>query len=306
MLLWSYLLAEKGDEKLLTQFNKSVDYYYGHYHQIKPNPAFVPWHTQAYYRVWKISQDVKLKTAIFRMNDWLVETMQEWDGHGVLADEKGRFSSEAKPFGPPHASSTGVYLEGLIDAYRLAVDVKDGLRAKRYRTAMVRGIRSLQQLQFKDSIDAYYVKNPDAVLGSVQTSVSDNTIRVDNVQHNLMGLIQILETLTEEDFRVPQETFRGRIISNRNFSGKNLSDYDFHGTNGKHLDFTGTNLRGADLGRSICWHCDFSGADLRGADLSQAEFLPPRFEGARIDDRTKLPFHVSRSLNLGMVKGDQQ
>lgn len=227
-------------------------------------------------------------------------------GRGVLPDEKGRFFSDQHPFGPPHASSTGVYLEGLIDAYRLAVEEKDGMRAQGYRVAMVRGIRSLQQLQFKDPTDLFYIDNADSVLGAVQTSVSDNTIRVDNVQHNLMGLINILAVLKDEEYQIPSEVFGGRTISKRDFSGQDLSFYDFRGSNGRNLLFVGTNLRGADFGHSICWHCDFSGADLRGANLSHAEFLPPRFRGARIDETTKLPFQDSRSIGLGMLAGGDQ
>jgi len=64
------------------------------------------------------------KEAIsFEMNDWLLQ-MQQWEGL-AYEDMKGRFFNPNKPFGPPHASSTAVYLEGLIDAYTLAKEVGD-------------------------------------------------------------------------------------------------------------------------------------------------------------------------------------
>lgn len=78
LLLWSALLDEKLNPDLLEKFKKSFEYYYGQYHKSNPNPAFVPWHTQAYYRVWRITKDSRLKDAVFQMNDWLVATMQEW------------------------------------------------------------------------------------------------------------------------------------------------------------------------------------------------------------------------------------
>jgi hypothetical protein len=199
LLLWATMMAEQPDPRRLEQFNKSVRYYLD-YHRRNPNPAFIPWHTQAYYIVWQHTRDKTLREAIFTMNDWLVEVMQQWDGDDVLPDERGRFFSPHHYFGPPHASSTGVYLEGLVDAYRLAAAVDDQIRKKRYKTAIMRGLRSIQQLQFTDAVDMFYVTRPHLVAGGVRTTVSENTIRVDNVQHNLMALMKVLDTFTAEDF----------------------------------------------------------------------------------------------------------
>lgn len=211
LLLWAALLEEKYDQEVFGRFMLSFNYYYNVYHQRERNPAFVPWHTQAYYRVWKLTKDRRLEKAIFKMNDWLVTTMQQWDQGGVLADERGQFFSPVHPYGPPHASSTGVYLEGLIDAYRLAAAVKDKQRAKTYRIAMVRGIRSIQELQYKDDYDLFYVPNPQVVRGGVRTNNSENVIRVDNVQHALMGFINILATLSADQLKLEESSARPNL-----------------------------------------------------------------------------------------------
>lgn len=88
-------------------------------------------------------------------------------------------------------------MEGLIDAYNLAVKVDDEARVRSYRRVIVRGLRSLMQLQFGDDI---YVIEPERVRGAVRTTVYDNEIRVDNVQHNLLAVLKILETFTPTDF----------------------------------------------------------------------------------------------------------
>ena len=92
---------------------------------------------------------------VFEMNDWLLP-MQQWEG--LAEDLRGRFYDPKRPeFGPPHASSTGVYCDGLADAAALARAVGDSARAVSYERAVARGMRSLRQLQFRDERDAFYV-----------------------------------------------------------------------------------------------------------------------------------------------------
>ncbi len=176
-------------------------HYYREWHRQNRNPAFVPWHTQAYFLVWKITKDKALKDFIFEMNDWLL-SMQQWDS-AEFPDMQGRFYDPARAyFGPPHASSTGVYMEGLIDAFSIAKELGDQTRAENYRITILRGIRSLMQLQYKDAIDCFYIKHVDRVLGGVRTTVYDNTIRIDNVQHGLMALLKIFSRFSLSDYQL--------------------------------------------------------------------------------------------------------
>jgi hypothetical protein len=95
-----------------------------------------------------------------------------------------------------------VYLEGLIDAFVLAREIGDKAHQEKYRKAIVLGLRSSMQLQFGDEVDLYYVRDKQRVLGGMRTEVYDNEIRVDNVQHVLMGVQKILQEFRPEDFRV--------------------------------------------------------------------------------------------------------
>ena len=91
-------------------------------------------------------------------------------------------------YGPPHASSTAVYLEGLIDAYQLAVKENDQARRKSYKAAIM-GLAVSTQIQFIDGVDMFYIEKDKrhTVYGGLRTTDYDNRIRVDNVQHALMG-----------------------------------------------------------------------------------------------------------------------
>lgn len=200
LLLWAVTLEDELDADLLDRFMRSFDYYRG-WHRAQRNPAFVPWHTMAYETVWRITGDPELRDFVFEMNDWLLN-MQQWS-EAPAPDAAGRFHEPDRPdFGPPHASSDGVYLEGLIAAYRLADEVRDEARTEAYRTAIARGIRHLMQLQFADSVDMYYVSKRDSVAGGVRTTVYDNVIRVDNVQHGLLAMMDVLHEFGADDYAI--------------------------------------------------------------------------------------------------------
>lgn len=200
-LAWAFRYTETGDEALLERFMSSMRYYRA-WHKEQRNPAFVPWHAQAYYHVWKHTKDDELKDWVFDISDWLL-CMAQYDHNVLHADELGRFYDPENPgFGPPHASATGVYLEGLIDAFELAREVGDEARRERYRLAIIRGLRSVRQVMFKDDVDMFYIspKNRPWLRGGVRNTVYDNVMRIDNVQHNQMGIIKILRAFEDEDF----------------------------------------------------------------------------------------------------------
>ena len=201
LLLWATILEENpGDRQLRERFMASFRHY-REWHRDQPNPAFVPWHTMAYEKVWRLTEDAELRDFMFEMNDWLL-SVQQWES-APAPDVAGRFYDPDRPdYGPPHASSDGVYLEGLIAAYRVAERLDDRDRVERYRVAIGRGLRNLLQLQFADEVDMYYVSQRDRVAGGIRTNVYDNRIRLDNVQHGLMAVLDIIEAFDPAEYRI--------------------------------------------------------------------------------------------------------
>jgi hypothetical protein len=123
------------------------------------------------------------------------------DSRVAYDDTIGRFYAPSRNFGVPHASSTGVYIEGLIDAFALAREIGDKAHQEKYRKSIVLGLRSSMQLQFQDDQDMFYATNKQRLRGGIRTTVYDNEIRVDNVQHVLMGVQKVLERFSTEDFK---------------------------------------------------------------------------------------------------------
>ena len=203
-------------------------------------PSFVPWHSQANFIVWETltgpppaapetppatttpdgspaltpegwpvgtvpSESVELKPEdivayTFAMNDWLIEKMEVWE-ESAYDDEKGRFYSRKTDYGSPHASATGVYIEGWIDAYEMAKRTGDKTRQARYALSLSRGIRSVMQLQFVDDVDMYYVTDRAQTKGGLRTTVIRPEVRVDNVQHVLMGVLKVLDRFDPSEFK---------------------------------------------------------------------------------------------------------
>ncbi len=188
LLFWAISLQQKRDEALLARALKSFNYYRKHFRKSR-NPAFAPWHTQAAAILLKLTGKAELRDFIFEMNDWLL-AHQQWGG-SLPKDCWGRFFTPEKPsYGPPHASATGVYLEGLVDAWALARELGDSQREAAYQQAIARGIRSIAQLQYRDEVDAYYICRRDRVIGAIRTEADNNEIRIDNLQHGLMALLK--------------------------------------------------------------------------------------------------------------------
>ena len=156
------------------------------------NPAFVPWHIQACTSLFKQTRRREFVDFVFEISDWLLP-MQQWDG--MLPDLRGRFYNPKRPdFGPPHAASTGAYLEGLADASMLAQMVGDGPRAKAYQRVVNRGLRSLRQLQFRDACDTFYISKKHRVMGAIRTEAYDNSVRVDSAAHALIAAVKWLKS----------------------------------------------------------------------------------------------------------------
>ena len=93
-----------------------------------------------------------------------------------------------------------MYLEGLADAFSLARELGDAEREQSYRLAILRGLRSAMQLQFADETDMYYVSQRDRVRGGLRTTVYNNEIRVDNVEHMLMAVLELLRVFKPDDY----------------------------------------------------------------------------------------------------------
>ena len=96
LLYWAIRYGEQRDPALLRRFMRSFHHYRAwHREPANRNPAFVPWHTQAYYLVWQKTKVPALAEFIFEMNDWVL-ALQQWNGT-TYDDMRGRFYDPGRP-----------------------------------------------------------------------------------------------------------------------------------------------------------------------------------------------------------------
>ena len=183
MLALMHLYQRTGKEEYRSAVERGFTYYRTYWRSRK-NTAFIPWHTQAYYLLFVETGNPEPAEFIFEMNDWLIEH------HQIVAseypDEIGGFPKRGPRF------STGVFLEGINDAYRVALALGDEVHANRYRRSIRSGARYLLQLQVTER-NAFHMKRPDRAIGGFRRSVTRNVQRNDYTQHGVLALIKVLE-----------------------------------------------------------------------------------------------------------------
>ena len=176
-------------EELLVLYRRCRDRWHESRHV-----AFVSWHSQALASLYRLQPLAEIAEFVFELNDWLLP-LQRTDP--AEPERVGEFGDELRPHhGTPHASSTGVYLEGLADARDLARAIGDEARTRQYTTAIDLGLRSLRQLQLRDWRCTWYLSRPEAVLGALRCNVDNNQIRIDNCGHALAAAVKLLEPMS--------------------------------------------------------------------------------------------------------------
>jgi len=185
-----------NNQSVLDTLLKSQDYYVEKYvENLSDNyyPAYVPWHTQALNKLYKITKEQKYADAIFILNDELLE-IQDTTNNETL----GRFFNYSlRQYGKPHSSSDGVYTEGLAYAYEIAYLLNDEQHIQKYKDAIEIGANNLISLQYtKDNTQGF--SYPERSIGALKLNASSSdissfNIRIDTTQHTLDGYTKIVE-----------------------------------------------------------------------------------------------------------------
>ena len=96
--------------------------------------------------------------------------------------------------------------------------------------------------------------------------------------------------------------FRGGHLENSHWIESDLSKSLFMGVRAEKSKFINCNLQRANFWGSNLFDVDFNGSDLRGANLESTIVLFTRFENAKFNSKTRLPFDRETALAKGMVE----
>jgi hypothetical protein len=98
---------------------------------------------------------------------------------------------------PPRSTPTATRTEGLIAAYQLAHDFGRKKDAQRIWETIRLGIAFQLQTQFRPE-SVLYLQDPQRSLGAFHRSLTNFSIRIDYVQHNLSALVALYRILEAE------------------------------------------------------------------------------------------------------------
>ena len=181
------------DEKYLQVAMKSQDFYINRYVTHLDEhyyPAYVPWHTLALNKLYKITKEKKYADAIFILNDKLLEIQDHGEKEG---GQLGRFYNPKTPqYGSPHSSSDAVYTEGLAYAYEIATITKGEVHKRKYKRALALGIYNLKKLQYTEEKAKEY-PSPERLVGAIRVNIDDPKIRIDTTQHMIDAFMKVQE-----------------------------------------------------------------------------------------------------------------
>jgi hypothetical protein len=181
MLALMHFYMHTHNETLLQVVQRGF-VYYRDYWRSNQSTAFVPWHTQADTLLFNVTHDLDVAAFIFEMNDWLIDSYQIQIS--PFKDELGGFPQYFPTF------TTSVFLEGISEAYTVALMVNDSDHIEKYSTSLRNGTRFILQTQWTPQ-NAFFVENKSKTIGGFKTSLTDTSIRIDNTQHAVMALMKV-------------------------------------------------------------------------------------------------------------------
>jgi hypothetical protein len=172
---------------------KALNYYFPWWRAHK-NMALVPWHTAAYAEAFLLTKDQAFADAVNEMSDWIcsLQYVSLDPRHPFWA---GGFMSwvDGKPAPTVPQVSSASYAEGLAEACRLAREIGDVTRYKRYRESLERALQFLATLQYSDATTQHFADwYRPTLLGGFFASHQDGNLRIDYTQHAVCAMVQYL------------------------------------------------------------------------------------------------------------------
>ena len=138
------------------------------------HPSPTPWLVEALSELNRLRPQHKLQERIFDLSDHFV-ALQDTDLF------PGRFWSPKDPnFGPPNTVRDAQATRTLLTALKLAADLGETRRVKRYRRAVALALENLRAHQY-DAGGVETFPNPAGAVGAVRFRYDRSVIRIDGV-----------------------------------------------------------------------------------------------------------------------------
>lgn len=135
------------------------------------------WHMQAWSSAANLWNASAATEFVFEMADWALR----WQ-----LDASGAFLTDLSPDGP--SFHTAFILEGIADAWKLALASGDESRARRYQDSWERGTQFMSRLIVHPE-DTFWTSRELAEVGAVRAALTSTDVRIDYISHTLKALV---------------------------------------------------------------------------------------------------------------------
>ena len=196
LMAFQHLHAATGDEIYLDKLEQSVRWAIDNPDVHEWDPYFGLWANEPLTYLYVQRPDQAFADAAFAMADPIIDTQLVPGEHNKQARYDGGFPLKE---GNTPGWSSGLRLEAVIDAYRLAVLVDDKERMQRYRQSALWATAFLLRLQYRAGETDDH-PDPELLVGSWPFAFTHEVIRVDLTHHIANTLIKTAEYLELEDF----------------------------------------------------------------------------------------------------------
>lgn len=159
--------------------------------------AFMPWTAQAFSELFFLTGNVSYAQYVFDLSDWKISgqlVIDKYDEYGN--NLKGGIYSNP-------SISTASTLEGIGDAYRVALILNDTYHINKYNKSLVLGMEFLLSLQVRrEKSELWGLSSPQRAFGGFyycHTCPNNNSMRIDYTQHSLSAMIKVWKYMPEEN-----------------------------------------------------------------------------------------------------------
>ncbi len=185
----AYEMLEK--ERYLKAMEKALEYYWSIDYEYNDS-AFIPWASSGCARWYELTKNSDFLDFCFEMTDIQIQRQNLINNY----DELGN-----KLYGYLKAPTvnTGVYLEGIGDALRVAKKVNDITRVTKYRDCLKAGIEWELSLQFRD---IEQLGRPIKAFGGFHrgfTVENAYQVRIDYTQHAISAILRALREFNKTE-----------------------------------------------------------------------------------------------------------
>lgn len=178
LLALAHYYEATGEVRCLRSARRALPFYRAYWRE-EVATAFIPWQTQAFYKLYSLSQDAAMAEFVFEMNDaLLLEIERQAAAAGGIAEALGVVAA--------------VFTEGLNRAYQLADDCSDDTRKARYADAIQacsQAVMTLQSPLAGEGLEDL----PQPAVGGFVSRPGQTEMRVDHNQHAVMALMGAYE-----------------------------------------------------------------------------------------------------------------